>query len=79
MIARYLQVIITFSSILIRYIHPVKRTQYQPSLISLLYTHITAKLEHTSKHSPFHHVPDNVHMIASTMRVEEDILPLRPP
>lgn len=44
-------------------------------------THLTSKLKHssTSKHSPFHHVPDNVHMIASTMRVEEDIFPLRPP
>jgi hypothetical protein len=68
----------TLVSVLIRYTHSSAYREVGHTYSC--YTKSTSKPKHnsTSKHSPFH-LPDNVHMTASTMRVEEDILPLRPP
>jgi hypothetical protein len=72
---------LTLFFIVIRYIHLVSSVcQGIDRTYAYNNTHSTPEPKNhlTSKHSPFH-IPDNVHMIRFTMRVEEDILPLRPP
>jgi hypothetical protein len=70
---------LTLSFTLIRHIHLGKCIAIPQSPIFLLSSlHNQTQYKATSKHPPSD-ISDNVHMIASTMRVEEDILPLRPP